>query len=54
MNSERPRKVYKVTDAEQEMLNFTERSLNLICRKIGKAPDVNAQAHSEPNIEVHC
>ncbi len=34
MNSERPRKVYKLTNDGQSMLNFTEDSLNLICRKI--------------------
>jgi PadR family transcriptional regulator len=35
MNSERPRKVYKLTAGGQNMLNFTEDSLNLICRKMG-------------------
>jgi len=35
MNSERPRKVYKLTNEGQNMLNFTEDSLNFICRKIG-------------------
>lgn len=34
MNSERPRKVYSLTSNGQSMLNFTEESLNLICRKI--------------------
>ena len=34
MNNERPRKVYKLTNEGQSMLNFTEDSLNLICRKI--------------------
>ncbi|MCW3996048.1 MAG: PadR family transcriptional regulator [Candidatus Bathyarchaeota archaeon] len=34
MNYERPRKVYKLTSKGQSMLNFTEESLNLICRKI--------------------
>ncbi len=31
---ERPRKVYKLTADGQSMLNYTEDSLNLICRKI--------------------
>ena len=35
MKSERPRKVYKLTSDGQKLLNFTEDSLNFICRKIG-------------------
>ncbi|MDH5460224.1 MAG: PadR family transcriptional regulator [Candidatus Bathyarchaeota archaeon] len=35
MNNERPRKVYNLTSEGQNLLNFTEDSLNLICRKIG-------------------
>ncbi len=35
MNHERPRKIYSLTSNGQSMLNFTEESLNLICRKIG-------------------
>lgn len=34
MNFERPRKVYSLTNDGQSMLNFTEDSLNMICRKI--------------------
>jgi PadR family transcriptional regulator PadR len=34
MNSERPRKIYSLTSNGQSMLDFTEESLNLICRKI--------------------
>jgi len=34
MNSERPRKIYSLTNNGKSMLNFTEESLNLICRKI--------------------
>jgi PadR family transcriptional regulator, regulatory protein PadR len=34
MNFERPRKIYSLTNNGQNMLNFTEDSLNLICRKI--------------------
>ncbi|MCJ7793909.1 PadR family transcriptional regulator, partial [Candidatus Bathyarchaeota archaeon] len=34
MNNERPRKIYSLTNNGQSMLNFTEESLNLICRKI--------------------
>ena len=35
MESERPRKVYKLTNDGQNMLNFTENSLNLICKTMG-------------------
>jgi DNA-binding PadR family transcriptional regulator len=34
MTSERPRKIYSLTNEGQSMLSFTEESLNLICRKI--------------------
>jgi PadR family transcriptional regulator PadR len=34
MENERPRKVYKLTNEGQALLNFTEDSLNLICRRI--------------------
>jgi len=34
MDYERPRKIYSLTKDGQSMLNFTEESLNLICRKI--------------------
>jgi PadR family transcriptional regulator PadR len=34
MNFERPRKVYKLTNDGQSMLNYTEDSLSMICRKI--------------------
>ena len=35
MHNERPRKVYQLTTEGQNLLNFTEDSLNFICRKIG-------------------
>jgi PadR family transcriptional regulator PadR len=34
MESERPRKVYKLTNDGQSLLNYTEDSLNFICRRI--------------------
>jgi PadR family transcriptional regulator PadR len=46
MNSERPRKVYKLTNEGQSLLNFTEDSLNFICRKIG-TPGVPKDALTE-------
>jgi len=35
MSNERPRKVYRLTTAGENLAIFTEDSLNLICRKIG-------------------
>jgi len=35
MRNERPRKVYQLTTEGRNLLNFTEDSLNFICRKIG-------------------
>ena len=35
MNSQRPRKIYTLTTEGQNMLNYTENSLNLICKTIG-------------------
>jgi DNA-binding PadR family transcriptional regulator len=39
MQTERPRKVYKLTTNGQNLLNFTENSLNFICRKISTPTD---------------
>ena len=36
MNSERPRKVYKLTNEGHTMLNFTANSLSLMCKRIVK------------------
>lgn len=49
MSNERPRKVYKLTNDGQTMLNFTENSLNLICQKIGTtmAPNVTTENVTE-------
>lgn len=35
MNNDRPRKEYMLTTDGHNLLNFTEDSLNLICKKIG-------------------
>ncbi len=40
MNYERPRKVYSLTNNGQNMLDFTEESLNLICRKLTNQPGI--------------
>jgi len=44
METERPRKVYKLTNNGQNLLNFTEESLNLICRRL------NATGNSEVTV----
>jgi PadR family transcriptional regulator PadR len=48
MATERPRKIYKLTNEGQTMLNFTENSLNLLCQKIGtnNAPQMNVESGS--------
>jgi DNA-binding PadR family transcriptional regulator len=48
MSNERPRKVYKLTTEGQNLLNFTEDSLNFICRKIGE-PGLPKNGLSEVN-----
>ena len=45
MNNERPRKVYKLTNEGQNLLNFTDDSLNFICRKI------NTPANTDVTVE---
>jgi DNA-binding PadR family transcriptional regulator len=49
MCNERPRKVYKLTTEGQNRLNFTEDSLNFICRKIG-TPGVSKNGLTEENV----
>jgi PadR family transcriptional regulator PadR len=46
MKTERPRKIYELTNEGHSMLNFTENSLNLLCQKIGtrSAPQVTVEA----------
>jgi DNA-binding PadR family transcriptional regulator len=46
MDYERPRKVYKLTSEGQGLLNFTEDSLNFICRKISASTNVDVTADS--------
>ena len=41
MKNERPRKTYKLTNEGQNILNFTENSLNLICKKISAPTSSN-------------
>lgn len=46
MNFERPRKIYSLTSNGQNMLNFTEESLNLICRKLSTQPSIQQSTSS--------
>ena len=46
MNAERPRKVYSLTGNGQSILNFTEESLNLICRKIAVKTNIDLKLDS--------
>jgi len=39
MESERPRKIYELTNEGQSLLTFTEDSLNFICRRISTTPN---------------
>jgi DNA-binding PadR family transcriptional regulator len=48
MATERPRKIYKLTTEGYNLLNFTENSLNFICRRIN-TPTNNDIAVETPN-----
>jgi PadR family transcriptional regulator, regulatory protein PadR len=43
MNSERPRKVYTLTEQGKSMLNLTENSLLMICQKINPESTTRVQ-----------
>ena len=53
MQTERPRKIYKLTNEGKTILNFTENSLNLLCQKIGTSstPQMSIEAGSMPNFQ---
>jgi PadR family transcriptional regulator PadR len=44
MNSERPRKVYKLTNEGKNVLSFTESSLNFICKNMVTGSEIRIQA----------
>jgi len=50
MNYERPRKIYSLTSNGQNMLDLTEESLNLICRKLAAQPAMGQSAQPELTI----
>jgi PadR family transcriptional regulator len=47
MSTERPRKVYKLTNEGHNLLNFTEDSLTFICRKIGTKGNLKSNGMDE-------
>jgi PadR family transcriptional regulator PadR len=53
MHTERPRKIYKLTNEGETMLNFTENSLNLLCQRIGTSgtPNIEAEACTMPHFQ---
>ena len=44
MDTERPRKVYKLTNEGKDVLSFTENSLNLICKNMVTDSKIQMQA----------
>jgi PadR family transcriptional regulator PadR len=44
MGTERPRKVYKLTNEGKNVLSFTESSLNLICKNMVTDSEIRIQA----------
>jgi DNA-binding PadR family transcriptional regulator len=46
MTNERPRKIYNLTTEGQNILNFTENSLNFICRKISAPANTDIAVES--------
>jgi DNA-binding PadR family transcriptional regulator len=48
MNSERPRKVYKLTESGKSLLSVTENSLLMICQKI--SPEITVKTQVPPMI----
>ena len=52
-NSDRPRKMYSLTSNGQDMLSFTEESLNLICRKISSTnTGLTVESSNHPAITI--
>lgn len=50
MNSERPRKIYSLTTKGQDILDFSEESLNLICRRLTTQSGLEQSAASAVTI----
>jgi DNA-binding PadR family transcriptional regulator len=43
MNAERPRKIYSLTSDGKSVLNFTESSLNFICKNLSTDSNISMQ-----------
>jgi PadR family transcriptional regulator PadR len=50
MENERPRKIYKLTNEGQNLLNFTENSLNLIVKTIGTKSTLTHEVQQENQV----
>jgi len=50
MDSERPRKVYQLTKEGETVLNFTEGSLNIICKTMTTDSKIRMEASSLPSM----
>jgi DNA-binding PadR family transcriptional regulator len=50
MNSERPRKVYALTEQGKSLLNITENSLLMMCQKINPQLTEKVQIQIKPMI----
>lgn len=55
MDTERPRKVYNLTNEGKDVLNFTENSLNLICKTMVTDNKIQLQAatHTSTRLKLH-
>jgi DNA-binding PadR family transcriptional regulator len=54
MNSERPKKVYSLTDDGKSLLNFAESSLNLICKDMASdnIGTKSSQISARPTLQI--
>jgi DNA-binding PadR family transcriptional regulator len=52
MDTERPRKIYNLTNDGLNLLSFTEDSLNLICRRINLNGTADVAVNSEPRTTI--
>jgi PadR family transcriptional regulator PadR len=53
MNTERPRKIYNLTNDGQNLLDFTENSLTFICRKIGSTTSSNITVEASTHASLN-
>ena len=54
MDSERPRKIYQLTKDGETVLNFTEGSLNIICKTMTTDNKIQLQAAPIPQMGQGC